>query len=96
MELGEYKDAQQSKHKLFEETMQLKRKIYEKYPTGGCLHIVLEDGNLENHYIEDSLVEAEKLTEEEDRELFIKCASNLLIMTRTQRKHLYLHNTIGK
>jgi hypothetical protein len=85
--LGNYTLLQKEKHELFQETLNLKRKIYEKYPVGGALHIVLDDGNLKNYNIEYCLGVIEEL--EEDKELFLKCANNLLKMTQTQRLKLY-------
>jgi len=85
--MGNYILEQKEKHQLYEETLQLKHKIYEKYPVGGILHIVLDDGNLKNSNIEYCIGEIEKL--EEDKELFLKCANNLLKMTQTQRLKLY-------
>lgn len=86
-EKTDYALQQKEKHQLFEETLQLKHKIYSKYPTGGVLHIVLDNGNLKNINIEWCIEEIEKL--EEDKELFLKCATNLLKMTQTQRLKLY-------
>lgn len=85
--MEEYILKQKEKHELFQETLILKREIYKKYPVGGILHIVLDDGNLKNHHIEYCIEEIEK--SEEDKELFLKCANNLLKMTQTQRLKLY-------
>jgi len=85
--MEDYILEQKEKHQLYEETLQLKRKIYAKYPVGGILHIVLDNGNLKNSNIEYCIGEIYKL--EEDKELFLKCANNLLKMTQTQRLKLY-------
>ena len=84
--MTEYTLKQKEKKRLYEETLQLKRDIYKKYGVGGALHIVLEDVNVEDHHIEWCLKEIEQLPE--DKELFLKCANNLLKMTKTQRKKL--------
>jgi hypothetical protein len=86
-EKTDYALQQKEKHQLYKETLQLKHKIYSKYPTGGVLHVVLDDGNLKNSNIEWCIEKIEEL--EEDKELFLKCANNLLKMTQTQRLKLY-------
>ena len=69
--------------KLRRETIDLIKQIYHKYPSGGALHIVLDDGNDEDRNIlwclQNSILE-----ENEDRALFEKCAINLLKL-RTER-----------
>lgn len=85
--MEDYILKQKEKHELFQETLILKRKIYEKYPVGGILHIVLDDDNLKNHHIEYWIREIKQL--EKDKELFLQCANNLLKMTQTQRLKLY-------
>lgn len=71
-------------NKLMRETIDLIKQIYKKYPCGGALHIVLDDGNEEDHHIlwclQNSIME-----EKEDRPLFEKCAINLLKLG-TERK----------
>jgi hypothetical protein len=86
-EKTDYALQQKEKHQLYKETLQLKHEIYSKYPAGGVLHIVLDDGNLKNSNIEWCIEKIEEL--EEDKELFLKCANNLLKMTQTQRLKLY-------
>jgi len=85
--MEDYILKQKEKYQLFQETLMLKHKIYEKYPIGGTLHIVLDNGNLKNSHIEWCIGEIEQL--EEDKDLFLKCANNLLKMTQTQRLKLY-------
>ena len=64
-------------NELKRETIYLIKQIYKKYPAGGALHIVLDDGNDEDRCIlwclQNSIKEAE-----EDKDLFEKCATNLL------------------
>ena len=72
--------------KIFEETILIIKKIYKTYPTGGALHIVLDDGNTESHHIiwclENSIP---NITKAKDKKLFESCANNLLRMTERQR-----------
>jgi hypothetical protein len=58
-------------------------------PVGGSLHVVLDDGNIENSSIETCLNTAKELNDERA----IVLANLLLKMSRTQRKklcHLYV------
>lgn len=72
--------------KLEEETIELIRRIYKKHPAGGALHIVLDDGNMENSHIrwclENSIPE---IKSKKDRELFETCANNLLKLKEIRR-----------
>ena len=66
------------------ETVELIQKIYQKYPTGGALHIVLDDGNIDDHDIQwcmNNLWDDEK----KDSALFERCAKNLLSMPKNDR-----------
>ena len=68
------------------ETVELIQKIYQKYPTGGALHLVLDDGNIEDRDIQwcmNNLWDDEK----KDSALFERCAKNLLAMAKTDRYH---------
>lgn len=85
--MKDYILEQKEKHQLYEETLNLKREIYEKYPFGGVLHTVLDDGNLKNCNIEWCIEQIKQL--EDDKELFLQCANNILRMTQTQRLKLY-------
>ena len=75
--------------KLKEETIKLICEIYTKYPSGGALHIVLDDDNVENNHIEWCLKESipnPEFCRTEDVALMTKCAENLLkIPTERQR-----------
>lgn len=65
--------------KLEKETIDLIQKIYKKYPTGGALHVVIDDGNIEDRYIEWCLQNSiPEIKRKKDRELFEICANNLL------------------
>lgn len=71
---------------IFDETILLIKKIYKKHSAGGALHIVLDDGNTESHHIQwcldNSIAKIEKIKE---KELYEKCAKNLLKMTEKER-----------
>jgi hypothetical protein len=58
---------------------------------GGNLHIVLDDGNLQNSSIEYCL----KCAEEENDVDGVVLAKLLLLMSHTQRKHLYRMNKLN-
>lgn len=49
-----YLIIKEEKRKLFQETLELAKEIYKKNCVGGLLHIVLDDGNLENGHIKYS------------------------------------------
>ena len=70
------------------ETVELIKQIYKKYPSGGALHIVLDDDNVEDSDILwclKNLIPDEELCKAEDRTLFKQCATNLLELG-TERK----------
>ena len=85
--MEDYLLRRKEKEELFKETLRLKREIYDVYPVGGALHIVLDDGNLRNCYIESCIEDINKLNR--DKNLFIKCAENLLKMSMRQRIKIY-------
>lgn len=65
------------------------KRIYKKYPTGGALHIVLDDGNLNDDDIQWCLKNTiEKIEAPLDKRLFKACAKNLLKLTIEERKRL--------
>lgn len=74
--------------KLMAETIALIKLIYKKYPSGGALHIVLDDGNEDDRCILWCLqnsIPNEEFCEKEDRQMFERCAINLLKLG-TERK----------
>ncbi len=71
--------------RLREETIELICKIYKKYPGGGALHIVLDDGNDEDRHIYWCIVNSISEVCEEDRPIFEQCAINLMKLG-TERK----------
>ena len=66
-------------NKLFNETVEMIVKIYQKEPCGGALHIVIDDDNTEDTFIawclENSIREME---EGPEKDLFRQCAINLI------------------
>lgn len=74
--------------KLGAETVELIKQIYEKYPSGGALHIVLDDGNTEDYHIlwciQNSIPNRD-CCDIVDKGLFEQCAVNLLKLG-TERK----------
>lgn len=70
---------------LEEKTIDLIRKIYKNDCAGGALHIVLDDGNIEDENIfwciANSIPEADK----EFRHLYLQCAYYLLEMPEGKR-----------
>ena len=64
---------------LKEEIISEIKEIYDYYPAGGALHIVLDDGNTDSHFIRWCLANSiPKIEDTEMRELFVKCACDLL------------------
>lgn len=74
--------------KLRRETIDLIKRIYKKYPSGGALHIVLDDGNDDDRCIKWCLqnsIPNELYCPPKDREMFERCAVNLLKL-RSEKK----------
>ena len=65
---------------LKRETIELIKQIYSKHPTGGALHVVLDDDNVDESSIRWCLENAMQYEEytDDDRDLLIRCADNLL------------------
>ena len=68
---------------LYQETIALIKEIYELHSGGGQLHIVLGDGNVEDENIQWCIDNLE--CEPEEREIYLKCANNLLMMKECRR-----------
>lgn len=58
--------------------------LYERSPTGCCLHIVLDDGNIEDSHVQFCIEYAVENKHSECEVL----ARKLLMMSKTQRKKL--------
>ena len=75
--------------KLRVETIELIKQIYKKYPSGGALHIVLDDGNDDDRCIlwclQNSIPD-EEVCKKQDREMFEQCAINLIKINGNRRK----------
>jgi len=71
---------------LREKTINLIVKIYDKYPRGGALHIVLDDGNTEDRNIywciENSIRELSA-----DKEIFEECAISLMKLGSERKRN---------
>lgn len=82
--MGEYKRMRSMS--IFDETILLIKEIYIKHEAGGALHIVLDDGNTENHFIYWCLDNSiEEIKDMKEKLLFERCAKNLLKMSKNQR-----------
>lgn len=67
------------KSELREEIISEIQEIYKTNPAGGELHIVLDDGNTDSHFIQWCLANSiPKIEDMQSRELFVKCACDLL------------------
>jgi len=67
------------------EVVGLIREIYKTYPSGGALHIVLDDGNTEDEHIQWCIDNALDDVEGKDQWMFKRCADLLLTMEECKR-----------
>lgn len=69
------------------EIIELINNIFNKYPLGGALHLVIHDGNVDDGTIKWCITEGIKTDDsyEKDREMFIKCAEKLLSVPESWR-----------
>ncbi len=67
------------------EALPLVRQIYARHCAGCCLHIVTDDGNVEQHHA-DFCVEWAKKEQHPD---CLVAAEMLALMTETQRRKIY-------
>jgi hypothetical protein len=67
------------------EVLPLVNALYQEHAAGCCLHIVLDDANVEDHSVQFCLEQAKK----EGHPRCIELAEKLLLMSRTQRHRLY-------
>ena len=75
--------------KLRVKTIELIKQIYKKYPSVGALHIVLDDDNTDDEDILWCLqnsIPNEKICKKQDREMFERCAINLIKINENRRK----------
>lgn len=73
------------------EIIGLIKEIYKTYPTGGALHIVLDDGNDEDHWIKSCITDkCFKICEisDEDQWMFVRCAELLLSIDECKRSNI--------
>ena len=88
-EISTYKTICVSKGDIIEDTIDIIKQIYKKYSTGGALHIVLDDYNTDDEDIlwclQNSIPD-EEICKKQDREMFERCAINLLKINENRRK----------
>ena len=86
-----YKTILVNKGDIIEDTIQIIKEIYKKYSTGGALHIVLDDDNIEDEDIlwclQNSIPD-EEFCEKQDRKMFEQCAINLIKINENRRKNV--------
>lgn len=65
--------------------------IYNEYDsTGGKLHIVLDDNNIEDEHIKWCLENAiSKITNEKEKQVYTECAELLLKLSYSSRKRMF-------
>ena len=70
--------------------LELKDIIYNEYNSvGGALHIVLDDYNTENYYIEWCINNAiNKIEDSKERQVYLECAELLLKLGNSKRLRL--------
>jgi len=79
-----------TKNKHFEKIKGLWKAIYEIHSAGGALHIVLDDGNMEDDYIVWCVCNPiNKIKNEEERKLYFELALLLLTLTEAERYEIY-------
>ncbi|MCK9308825.1 MAG: hypothetical protein M0P99_00960 [Candidatus Cloacimonetes bacterium] len=88
--MEDYLVQRKEKNILFKDTLELVDRIYQKNSTGGLLHIVLDDGNLKDSHIKYCIEEIEA-SDDEYKDIYLKCANNLLKMTFSQRRKIHLN-----
>lgn len=60
--------------------------LYADHPAGCCLHVVLDDGNIEDDCVDSSIAHAMQA----GHNLCLDIAQRLKLMSKTQRKKLYM------
>lgn len=81
------------KCKNWQDAIPLKRELYELHGAGGLAHIVINDGNLDTHFIERclELCRTDAFCTWEVRRASQELLSVMLTMSLTQRRKLYRH-----
>lgn len=67
------------------EVLPFVRELYAEHAAGGCLHIVLDDGNLEDHCVRFCIEDAEQRSPE-----WADLCRVILRMSKTQRTKLHV------
>lgn len=70
-------------------------KIYERDGVGGALHIVLDDGNTEDHHIKWSIEHMSDYPEEEQK-LYSRCADLLLLVKNPRSRYRKIEKAFDK
>lgn len=70
------------------DVLPLVREIYERHCAGCCLHIVTDDGNVEQHSAESCV----EWAREQGHEDCLRAAEILAQMTPTQRRRVYMEH----
>lgn len=69
--------------------------IYERDGVGGALHIVLDDGNTEDHHIKWSIEHMHDYPEEEQR-LYLRCAELLMLVKNPRNRYRKIEKAFEK
>lgn len=69
--------------------------IYERDGVGGALHIVLDDGNTEDHHIKWSIEHMHDYPEEEQR-LYLRCAELLMLVKNPRNRYRKIRKALDK
>lgn len=70
--------------------------IYARDGVGGALHIVLDDGNTEDHHIEWCLEHNMRNYPEEDWPLYMRCASLLMLVKNPRNRYRKIEKAFTK
>ena len=65
------------------------KQIYKKYPGGGPMHVVLDDGNYDTRCIVWCLASAVPKVPEQDKEMFVKVSEYLLDLPENRRGSIW-------
>ena len=69
--------------------------IYARNGVGGALHIVLDDGNTEDHHIEWCIENMQDYPEEEQK-LYIRCAELLMLVKNPRNRYRKIEKAFAK
>ena len=69
--------------------------IYARNGVGGALHIVLDDGNTEDHHIKWCIENMHDYPEEEQR-LYLRCAELLMLIKNPRNRYRKIEKAFAK